>query len=292
MDTYTLVLVETPESREATVSQLAQENSRTLQYKLSGIGDEALVTAILDARLPLTHPVTGYPRKEYTLKAEADGTVWDVKVNYGRMPSEYKHSFGVSKAKIQLARRVIADYPRLNKTPMDRGKLIGIADDRVEGVEIETRRTTFSERHGFARAQITGAYLEQIELLVASTNNAVFRGRQIGEVKFMGAELSYNDADQRVWVDFSFEVSKNEIVFIPGLAAYNPTLRVWVQENGPYTGDGLGVYVAKPGWAYLWVRYIQEPDANTRSILRKAYSAHLDEVFAPSDFSLLGIGTT
>ncbi len=49
--------------------------------------------------------------------------------------------------------------------------------------------------------------------------------------------------------------------------------------------------IAKKGWEYLWVLYVEDVDESAKSIVKKPIGVHVEQVYENGDFSLLGIGT-
>ncbi len=87
----------------------------------------------------------------------------------------------------------------------------------------------------------------------------------MGEVLFLGASGSKRGKED--WeITFKFAASPN----ITGLTV------------GPITG------IAKRGWDYLWVRYLDDEDSF--QIIRRPVAAYVERVYEFGNFADIGIG--
>jgi hypothetical protein len=48
---------------------------------------------------------------------------------------------------------------------------------------------------------------------------------------------------------------------------------------------------SKKGWEYLWVRYADEEDAGSSTLVKKPVAAYVERVYEEGNFAALGIGT-
>ena len=154
------------------------------------------------------------------------------------------------------------------------GGLIGVTKDGVEGVDIYTPVSSFGFTRTFAAEDVTLEYVDTIESLVGTFNNADFDGRPAGEVLFIGCT-----GRQRAngdWVlTFRFARSKNKSNFV-----VNPSADV---------ADQITVS-SKRGWDYLWVFYEDVVDADVDRIVKRAVAAYVEQVYEAGDLSLLNLG--
>ena len=145
---------------------------------------------------------------------------------------------------------------------------IGVTHDSVEGVDIHVPVYNFSETHYLADAAVTPAYRGKLFNLTGKVNDSSFKGLAAGECLFLGASGSKRGADD--WeISFRFAASPN--------------------RTGITVGDITGII--KKGWEYLWVRYEDDVDAPTASMVKKPVAAYVEKVYEVGDFSDLGIGT-
>lgn len=148
----------------------------------------------------------------------------------------------------------------------DVGTLINVSEDGVAGVDIATKIQMWTETHYFDPADVTLAYEDTLNDLVDTVNDATFRGRPAGTVKFEGYQ-----GGERVTgvyeITFEFAYSK------------------------PKTGIVIGSLnsVDKNGWEYLWVWYRPEVHSGTGVIIQVPRAVYVQQIFEDGDFSLLGI---
>jgi len=153
------------------------------------------------------------------------------------------------------------------RTAPDHGGLIGVSDDKIEGVDVPQMVYSFSEVHHFNNAAITTAYKIQLAKLVGRVNIAAFRGFAAGEVLCSGVSGSARGAD--LWsLRYAWAVQPNEA----GITI------------GPLTG------ISKRGWDYLELHYEDEEDVTNKKLLKKPYAYTVHQVLRYADYSLFGIG--
>ena len=151
-------------------------------------------------------------------------------------------------------------------TPRNYGGLIGVTDDGVEGVDIDTAVSTFAETIYLYPWFLTSSYVAFLGRAYGCINNSSFRGFDVGEVRFLGASGSYRAGDKFAEMTFKFAVSPN---------ARN--IRI-----------GSMTIPFKYGWDYLWVRWA---DMKVGSVTVKVpIEAYVERVYQPLNFYSLGIG--
>lgn len=153
----------------------------------------------------------------------------------------------------------------------DTKNIIGLSkkgkDVEVEGVDILVPQSKFSETHYLPASLVDIGYYKTCSDLTGTTNDAQFRGFDVGEVLFGGASGTRRGRGD--WaVTFEFLTSKNKSNFQVGQIPV-----AW-----------------KPGWEYLWAMYA--PQINNNTLIRDAEHAFVSVVYEQGDFSLLQIGTT
>lgn len=94
-------------------------------------------------------------------------------------------------------------------TPRNYGGLIGVTDDGVEGVDIDTAVSTFSETVKFYSWYLTSSYIAFLARAYGCVNSAPFRGFEAGEVRFLGVSGAYRTGDYMFEMTFKFAVSPN-----------------------------------------------------------------------------------
>ena len=152
------------------------------------------------------------------------------------------------------------------RTPRNYGGLIGVTDDGVEGVDIDTAVSTFTETTYLYPWFLTSSYIAFLSRAYGRINDTPFRGFAIGEVRFLGASGSYRRGDRTVEMTFKFAESPN---------AQNIQI-----------GDITVPF--KFGWDYLWVRWA---DMRRGGITVKVpIEAYTEQVYYGMNFGMLGIG--
>ncbi|GEM_PF-3058693 len=151
-------------------------------------------------------------------------------------------------------------------TPRNYGGLIGVTDDGVEGVDIDTAVSTFTESVYFYPWFLTSNYVAFLARAYGRVNNAPFRGFDVGEVRFLGASGGCRRGDKAVELTFKFAVSPNATNIRIG--------NIYI----PY----------KYGWDYLWVRWA---DMKYNGVTVKVpIEAYVEQVYYGMNFGMLGIG--
>ncbi|GHT16608.1 hypothetical protein FACS1894189_0690 [Planctomycetales bacterium] len=150
-------------------------------------------------------------------------------------------------------------------SPRNYGGLIGVTDDGVEGVDIDTAVSTFSETVYFYPWFLTTNYIAFLARAYGCVNINPFRGFASGEVRFLGASGSYRQGDKQAELTFKFAVSPN---------AQN--IRV-----------GSMTIPFKYGWDYLWVRWADMKYNNVT--VKVPIEAYVEQVYQGLNFYSLGI---
>ena len=151
-------------------------------------------------------------------------------------------------------------------TPRNYGGLIGVTDDGVEGVDIDTAVSTFAETIYLYPWFLTSSYIAFLARAYGCINNTPFRGFATGEVRFLGASGSYRAGDKFAELTFKFAVSPNA----QGIRVGSMTI--------PF----------KYGWDYLWVRWADMKMGNVT--VKVPIEAYVERVYQPLNFYSLGIG--
>ena len=114
---------------------------------------------------------------------------------------------------------------------------------------------------------MTGGYKLALFNLTGKVNASGFKGFAKGEVLFLGASGSKRGLDD--WeITFRFAASPN----VAGLSL------------GSIGG------IAKEGWQYLWVRFIDDEDPTAKALIKRPVAAYVEQVYPYGNFANLGIG--
>ena len=249
--------------------------SAELKYVVEGTSDEQQALAALESGTPATY--AGLLRQTWSVEPVGDGSsYWEGVVRYGQMnagPKEVGESVfsfdtGGGTMHITQAKEHVASYYFEGDAPPDFQGAIGVTRDSVEGCDIVVPVYNWSETHYLAAGTVTGPYKAALFALTGKTNDAAFKGFAAGEVLFLGASGSQR-GDESWEITFRFAASPN----VTGLVI------------GEITG------VDKKGWEYLWVRYEDAEDEDSKSLVKRPTSAHVERVYNAGDFAGLGIGT-
>jgi hypothetical protein len=183
--------------------------------------------------------------------------------------SAYSFDTGGGNTHIMNSLETVGRYP---SGAADQHNMIGVTGDSVDGVDIQIPTFTFSETHWKGLAFVDAAYKAVVAGLTGQVNNASFKGFAAGEVLFLGA--SGQRRGEHLWeITYRFSAQKNKTG----------------QTIGPITN------IAKKGWEYLWVRYVEggkEGSGALACTVKKPISVYVERVYESGDFSTLDIGTT
>jgi len=256
------------ESRRSTEGDNA---SVELVYLIDGTNDDLIAKSALRDASPVLYD--GLIRQGYSIERVAE-TQWEGTARYGRRKREpetgeanLQFDTGGGTQHITQSLATVASYAPAGKTAPDCKGAIGVTADSVEGTDITVPQFQFSETHYLPAELVTWSYVVTVHGLTGRVNQAPFRGFAAGEVLFLGASGAKRGEED--WeITFRFAASPN----MTGLAV----------------GDITGI--SKKGWEYLWVRYQDEADAGSNTLVKRPMAAYVEQVYQYGDFSLLGIG--
>ena len=252
------------DSREATVSD---DPSTELLFVVQGTDDDATVKALVAATAPAVY--AGLVQDSFSIKPLGGG-VWECSVQYAEIQSESQFTFDTGGGNQHLAQslQTVGSFPAPGETAPDFQGAIGVNDDQVQGTDITVPVYNFTETHYIDDALVTPAYKATLFSLTGRVNNAPFKGFAVGEVLFLGASGSKRGFDD--WeITFRFAASPN----VSGLSL------------GSITG------INKEGWQYLWVRFADDEDGASSTLIKKPVAAYVERVYEYGGFAGLGIGT-
>lgn len=244
------------------------QGSRELVYHVRGTDDEEEV----EAALRDTAPATYLDRMLDSISAEPVGPgLWKGYARYTALDTDSEWTFDTGGGTVKLTQSIatVATYasPYVGAAPDFRGA-IGVAGERVEGVDVPVPQYEFTETHKFTDAQVDDEYKYALFTMTGRINDAAFRMFAAGEVLFLGASGSKRGSD--LWtITFRFAASPN--------------------ATGLAVGDIGGI--DKLGWDYLWVLYGTFEDTTAVALVQRPIAAYVERVHQPGDFATLGIGT-
>lgn len=168
----------------------------------------------------------------------------------------------------------------------DVGTVIGLNDDKVDGVDIYVPAGSLTITAVRKHSDITPAYIQNLIMIEGSVNSADYDGNwgtfAAGSLLFTGASLSRNNAES-VQTQYNFLISTN----VTGLQ---------VETNLMYSDGSIITTtnsIDKKGWQYLWYAYRDFPvlksgetyDPNSTPKKRLVSSVHLATVYPEYDFN-------
>ena len=183
--------------------------------------------------------------------------------DYSRSVS-FEVSGSQTKMTCSLATR--GGWAAFGNAPRNYGGLIGVTNDGVEGVDIDTAVSTFCETVYFYPWFLTSRYVAFLTRAYGCVNSAPFRGFDVGEVRFLGASGGHRQGDKAAEMTFKFAVSQN----------------AWNIHVGNMT------IPFKYGWDYLWVRWAELKRGNVT--VKTPVEAYVEKVYQGLNFNSLGIG--
>jgi len=254
-------------------------------YLVNGTDDDTAVLAAVVAGAPATWTVSaGLTLVKDTINYDRiSHTSWVASVRYAQFPKTertdtstiYNFEIGTETAHITQSKETVARYntlgihnPPTNNVADFKGA-IGVTSDGVDGCDILIGSVNFSETRYIAKSLITGAWKLNLAQLAGKWNNASFKGFAAKEVQFLGCSGSQR-GNENLEITFKFRAVPN----VTGLTI----------------GDITGI--DKKGAEYIWVRYQEQLDPDSNTIVRRPKNVHVERVYDYADFSLIGIGTT
>ena len=246
-------------------------------YTILGTNDEAAAINALMGYAPLTRNIYGQLLAARTISLDVENyKIWRGKVNWKKKTiekqplaenqSSFQFETGGGNTHITHALKTISQHRLGGGTPSDFKQAIGWNGAEISGCDIVSPTYTFSETHAFSDDIVTQAYKLKLFRATGKTNKHSFKGFAGGEVLFLGASGSKR-GDELWEINYRFVASEN----ITGIAI------------GGITG------VAKKGWDYLWVHYVD--DTSEDLLIKKPEQVNVEKVYEDHDYANLGIGT-
>ncbi|MEM7622994.1 MAG: hypothetical protein AAF235_07295 [Planctomycetota bacterium] len=183
--------------------------------------------------------------------------------------SSFAFDTGGGTQHITQSKQTVGTHAASGTTAPDFQGAIGVTQDSVEGIDITVPIYQFTETHYLPAAAVTNSYKGALFNLTGKVNSGGFRGFSAGEVLFLGATGSRRGtSEDDDWeITFRFAASPN----VTGLSV------------GPISG------ISKKGWEYLWVRYADQEDTGSNTIVKRPVAAYVERVYDQGSFGGLGI---
>lgn len=246
------------------------------RFTIEGTTSEASARTMLLATTPACVIVSGklLVRKDASIDLGEGPDVWDGAVTYGEKqdkPDTGDHTYqfdtggGTQHTATSLA--TVAKYAPPGKTAPDCKGAIGWDGENVAGVDVQLPQYHFSESHTLSVGLVTGAYKATLFALTGTVNEAPFKNFKRGEVLFLGA--GGNQRNEEAW-SLTFK-----------WAASPEVLNLHIADI---------VVEKKEGWHYLWVLFGKKADVAAKAVIPAPKAVYIEQVYAYSDFSLLGVG--
>lgn len=307
-----LTWIEDASSRSSTIFRLGRKDSstRTRVWNVSATLDEDALHADINSRISSTYSYWTFPgqplvklrAESYSVEHQGDG-LWKLTVSYEKAgadnpaqtgPVQRSQSFDTSGATQKITHALNKVTVNGTTTLTEMGEkvygpnglaqgpsmkgAVNVDDSGVNGVDIIVPAFKWSETHEVPARFMTRDYIRRLAWLTGTTNNAPFRGFQIGEVLFTGASGSYERNDERGdgpgQISFTFEAKPNA-----GVGQTIPPAKIGDIGN-----------IESLGWEYVWVKYVSAADDNWATIVRAPAFVYVNKVYREGDFSTLGIG--
>jgi hypothetical protein len=249
------------------------DNSRQeLVYKITQTDDYAEAYSLLIAAAPASVTIDGNVLSKRVFSCDPeDYMVWTGTVSYSKRrleegESNYQFETGGGTTHITHSIATIQSVRAGGGTAANFYNAIGWSGSEIAGCEIVSPNFTFSETHVLPGSAVDGAYKLALFNATGKVNNGTFKGFAAGEVLFLGASGSQRQ-DGSWEITYRFAASANATgLSIGGLTGLN-----------------------KKGWEYLWIHY--EDESSEDLAVKKPVQANVEQVYATTSFSALGIGT-
>lgn len=257
-------------------------------YVIDGETTEAAALAALLAAAPTSVTVAGYAIPRRADECRVDETevlnVWEGTAVYavGGSTTEEGNSFGfqVGGDVVHLThglkfgdKHYVKEAGQGGAAPPDYKGAIGVVTgdggDRIEGVDIQAPKATFTLGRTLPPSTFTASYERTIARMVGKVNSDIYRGYSAGELLLVSVSANQPDAGEDVRVTAGYAVSENTSADID-------------------LGNNVTITGGKEGWDYLWVNYAEILDAVTGIVVKRPVAAYVSRVYERTAFSALG----
>lgn len=268
-------------AKEKYASRVINDNEEQTQptaeatWLVFGAADDPAAFTALNGVIPAFYNFpsgrTGY-LKNISLKDVAESTLETVVTHeailtYGYRNPLLEYEFEIGGQSVTLTHSInTTPYTGGGRTAPDFNGGINVsADGKIQGIQVERALSQFAITKHWETSLLTEAYQLTLEGLASRVNNATFRGRAAGSVRFLGARGRING--EVTPITYRFEHSPNET---------NVTV-----------GD-ITVAV-RNGFQYLDVYRRKVSDSGAKKIVELPHSVFVHDVFESGDFSQLGL---
>lgn len=281
-----LVWIEDGDSRQATIVRKGKKAQSTYKksWKIFGTSDDVALHTDINSQLSANYAYWQYPGVQgMQLRADSYSVsylgddAWQLTVDYvkdgvedGTEPLKRSRSFDTTGGTQHITQ---AESETIYGGGPSVQKAIGVDDNGVNGVDIVVPQLQWQESYDVPNSYVNDAYIRNVATITGRVNAASFRGFEPGEVLFVGCSGSQEWDDQK------------------GRGPWSLSFRFVASPN--VTGQSIGsMTVDKKGHDYVWVRYSNENDSETVSMVKRPQYVYVNKVYKDGDFSLLGIGAT
>jgi len=280
-----LTWIEDGESRQATIVRLGKKatSTYTKSWKVFGTNDDVALHAAAAAYIANGNQYWQYPNDpgmrlmfEQLSVSYLGDDAWQVTAHYekngaedGTEPLKRARSFDTTGGTQHITQGF--SESRFGANAPNQQKAIAVDSNGVNGVDVVTPQLQWQESYDVPSNYVTSAYIRNVSGMTGTTNNAPFRGFELGEVLFLGCSGNQEWDDQK------------------GKGPWSLSYRFIASQNvtDQTIGDIAGI--SKMGHQYLWVRY---QDAVDESVLfKKPKHVYVNSVYKETNFAALGIGT-
>lgn len=154
----------------------------------------------------------------------------------------------------------------------DKGGLIGVTRDGIEGVDIGVGQLGFTITKAFDIADVDSSFIDSLKSLTFTTNNATFAGTTDD-----GIDFSY-DTDECLFMGARGGVRNGKVVI---------SMLFGAADNQTGLKVGSITAIAKKAWDYMWVKY--KDGVVGASFTKTPLAVYVEKVYNQGDFSLLEI---
>jgi hypothetical protein len=260
--------------RKGASVSFGEHSTERYPWYVTGCIDWPIVRALLLAVTPLQSEAGNW-RQSITLDKQKALDIWYCDVTYGPIqppdPSTWQWEYDAAPESIHVtaSKQCIQVYSTGPVPDAGTKNAIGDNGHDIEGCEIQSSSTTWSEQHQLWATAVPFGYGDKLSSLLPFTNQASFRGYAAGRVLFLGGNLKRSSKDPE-WIDasYKFKLAKQLTVSI-----------------GPISG------IVVPPHHVVDCKFQQDVDATAHELYQKLLWVKIHRVYDPGDLSQLGIGS-
>lgn len=265
------------------------DETRELQYGVSGTHSDSVVEALVKATAPInvvTDAGLILVRKNVEWSTAESDDIWSASVKYGKRDpardsaknppktGDFRISFdtGGGTAKLYQSIKTVKRYVSDSEAaPTDFKQCINVTKDGVEGCDVIVPIFKFNVTHYVAAEIVTDEYVGRLFQLTGKTNKKRFRNFDPCEALLAGVSGSLRGNPEDEGADY--ELTKNFLC--------SPSI------TDAQVGDIKNI--DKKGWHFLWVWYLDEKDESGKFIRKVPKQVNIEQVYQEGDFDQLGL---